>query len=107
VGEVSARDLARNFVDLDALAKASAEDVQQIDGIGPSVAESVADWFSLPYNKLVLKKLKAAGVWPKGGGKRQEAGRRIQWVDFRHHRHITPPSRVMMPKRSSNRTAAR
>jgi DNA ligase (NAD+) len=31
------------------------------------VAESVADWFSLPYNKQVLKKLKAAGVWPKGG----------------------------------------
>ena len=74
VGEVSARDLARNFVDLDTLAKAGAEDVEQIKGIGPSVAESVADWFSLPFNKLVLKKLKAAGVWPKGAerDKKQE-----------------------------------
>ena len=66
VGEVSARDLARNFVDLDTLAKASAEDIEQIKGIGPSVAESVADWFSLPFNRQVLKKLKAAGVWPTG-----------------------------------------
>ena len=66
VGEVSARDLARNFVDLDTLAKASAENIEQIKGIGPSVAESVADWFSLPFNRQVLKKLKAAGVWPTG-----------------------------------------
>src|SRR4029079_7103072 len=67
VGDVSANDLAQHFTDLDALAKASAEKLEQMDGIGPSVAESVADWFSLPYNKQVLKKLKAAGVWPQGG----------------------------------------
>jgi len=67
VGEVSAGDFSRHFADLDALAKASADDLQQIDGIGPSVAESVAEWFSNPVNKNVLKKLKAVGVWPKGG----------------------------------------
>lgn len=74
VGEVSARDLSLHFVDLDALAKATADDLQQIGGFGPSIAESIADWFSLPFNKLVLKKLKAAGVWPKGAerGKKQE-----------------------------------
>lgn len=67
VGEVSAADLARHFADLDVISKASADDLQAIDGIGPSVAESLADWFSLPYNRQVLKKLKAAGVWPMGG----------------------------------------
>ena len=67
VGEVSAADFARHFTDLDALSKASADALQAIDGIGPSVAESVADWFSRPFNKQVLKKLKAAGVWPQGG----------------------------------------
>jgi len=74
VGEVSARDLSLHFIDLDALAKASADDLQQIGGFGPSIAESIADWFALPFNKLVLKKLKAAGVWPKGAerGKKQE-----------------------------------
>src|SRR5215213_6819891 len=66
-GEVSAVDLASHFADLDALSHASAEDLQQIAGIGPSVAESVAEWFSRPVNKNVIKKLKAAGVWPQGG----------------------------------------
>ncbi|HLO16338.1 MAG TPA: NAD-dependent DNA ligase LigA, partial [Anaerolineales bacterium] len=66
-GEVSANDLASHFTDLDALSKASAADLEQIDGIGPSVAESVAEWFSRPVNKNVIKKLKAAGVWPQGG----------------------------------------
>jgi DNA ligase (NAD+) len=67
VGDVSASDLARHFVDLDTLAKASAADLQQIAGVGPSIAESIAEWFSRPVNKNVVKKLKAAGVWPKGG----------------------------------------
>ena len=66
-GEVSAADLASHFADLDVLSKASAETLQQIAGIGPSVAESVAEWFSRPVNKNVIKKLKAAGVWPQGG----------------------------------------
>jgi DNA ligase (NAD+) len=66
-GEVSATDLADRFADLDALSRASAEDLQQIAGIGPSVAESVAEWFARPANQNVIKKLKAAGVWPQGG----------------------------------------
>ena len=66
-GEVSAADLASRFIDLDALSKASADDLQQIARIGPSVAESVAEWFARPVNRNVIKKLKAAGVWPQGG----------------------------------------
>src|SRR5215207_9140614 len=66
-GEISAVDLASHFADLDALSNASVEDLQLIAGIGPSVAESVAEWFSRPVNKNVIKKLKAAGVWPQGG----------------------------------------
>ena len=67
VGEVSAADLANHYADLDALSGASADELQQIAGIGPSVAESVAEWFSRPVNQNVIKKLKAAGVWPQGG----------------------------------------
>ena len=66
-GEVSATDLASHYTDLETLSKASAEQLQEIAGIGPSVAESVAEWFSRPVNKNVIKKLKAAGVWPQGG----------------------------------------
>jgi DNA ligase (NAD+) len=66
-GEVSAADLASHFTDLETLSRASAEELQQIAGIGPSVAESVAEWFSRPVNESVIKKLKAVGVWPQGG----------------------------------------
>jgi DNA ligase (NAD+) len=66
-GEVSATDLASHFTDLEVLSKASAEQLQEIARIGPSVAESVAEWFARPVNKNVIKKLKAAGVWPQGG----------------------------------------
>jgi DNA ligase (NAD+) len=74
VGEVSANDLAHHFTDLDVISRASADQFQEIDGIGPSVAESVADWFTLPFNRQVLKKLKAAGVWPQGGQAASVAG---------------------------------
>ena len=40
--------------------------MQEIEGIGPNIAEAIVDWFARPANKNVLKKLKAAGVWPKG-----------------------------------------
>ena len=67
VGEVMANDLSRNFEDLEELAKAKVEDLMQIEGVGPSIAESIFDWFSRPFNKQLLKKLKASKVWPKGG----------------------------------------
>lgn len=83
VGEVSAGDLARHFEDLDALSKVSAEDLQQIAGVGPSIAESIADWFSRPVNKNVVKKLKAAGVWPKGGEERgKKKGGKLNGLTF-------------------------
>ena len=65
VGEVMAGDLSRTFGDLSALSKASAEELQQIEGVGPNIAESIVDWFAQPVNQKVVKKLKAAGVDPK------------------------------------------
>jgi DNA ligase (NAD+) len=73
VGEVMAGDLSRLFADLDALSKAKADDLMQIDGIGPNIAEAVADWFGTPSNSRLLKKLKRAGVWPKGAKGKQRA----------------------------------
>jgi DNA ligase (NAD+) len=64
VGEVMAGDLSRTFGDLSALSKVSAEELQQIEGLGPNIAESIVDWSSQPSNQNLLKKLKAAGVWP-------------------------------------------
>jgi DNA ligase (NAD+) len=67
VGGVIAGDLARHFADLDALAKAKTDDLMQIAGLGPNIAESIVDWFARPANQKVLKKLKSVGMWPKGG----------------------------------------
>jgi len=64
VGEVAAGDLARHFADLEALSKASADDLQAIEGFGPNTAESIVDWFARPANLALLEKLKSAGVWP-------------------------------------------
>jgi len=67
VGEVMAGDLSRAFPDLDALAKAKVDDLQQIEGVGLTTAEGIVDWFSRPFNQKVLKKLQSVGMWPQGG----------------------------------------
>ena len=64
MGEVSAADLSRAFPSLDLLAKADADQLQMVDGVGPNIAEAIVDWFKSPRNQTVLEKLKAAGVWP-------------------------------------------
>lgn len=67
VGEVAAADLARHFADLDALALATADDLQAIEGFGPNTATAIADWFARPANLALLAKLKMVGLWPAGG----------------------------------------
>jgi DNA ligase (NAD+) len=64
VGEVSARELAAHFTSLDNLANASADDLQEVEGIGPNIADAIVDWFSRDRNQKVLAKLKKSGVWP-------------------------------------------
>lgn len=64
VGEVMASDLTRHYPDLDALSRATAEELQEIEGVGPNIAEAIVDWFAQPANQKLLRKLKAAGVWP-------------------------------------------
>ena len=67
VGEVMAGDLAATFPELEALSKSSAEELQQIEGLGPNIAESIVDWFARSSNQKLLKKLKTVGMWPRGG----------------------------------------
>jgi DNA ligase (NAD+) len=74
VGYVVANDLAAHFGSLDALLAASVEDLQAIEGIGPNVSETVADWFGRKSNQKILKKLREKGVWPKAEPRRPVAG---------------------------------
>jgi DNA ligase (NAD+) len=84
VGEVSARDLASHFENLDALSKASVDDLQQIEGVGPNIAEAIVDWFARPANQKILKKLKAVGLWPSEnvGAKRASPEGKLTGLTF-------------------------
>lgn len=64
VGEVMAVDLTRVYPDLEALSRTTTDELQQIDGVGPNIAQAIVDWFARPANRHVLEKLRAAGVWP-------------------------------------------
>lgn len=62
VGETTARDLARHFGQLDRLMAADAEGLQQVQDIGPVVAQSIAGFFREKHNREVIEQLRARGV---------------------------------------------
>jgi DNA ligase (NAD+) len=57
--------LAQHFRDLDHLAAASFEEVRDVPGIGPTIAQSVVEFFQQPATKTLLQKLRAVGVRPE------------------------------------------
>lgn len=65
VGEVVAADLAQRCGTLDALQDAGREELEDIEGIGPNIAEAVVDWFDRPANQAVLKKFRDQRIWPE------------------------------------------
>jgi DNA ligase (NAD+) len=62
VGPTAARALATAFGSLDVIASASAEELAVVDGVGPTIAASVADWFSVDWHTAIVGKWRAAGV---------------------------------------------
>lgn len=72
VGSQTAVDLAKAFESIDALAKVTVDELQEVEGIGTVVAESVLAWFADPDNIALLEKFKLLGVEPvyqKASGK--------------------------------------
>jgi len=66
VGEATALALARHFGTLEALMDASAEQIQQVEDVGPIVAAHVATFFSSDDHINVIKALRNKGVtWPE------------------------------------------
>ncbi len=59
---VAAQALAKHFHALDAIAAASREELQQIDGVGPEIADSVIDWFAEEWHREIVEAWGAAGV---------------------------------------------
>jgi DNA ligase (NAD+) len=74
VGEVLAADLARAYPDLEALSRASLDELQSLEGVGPNTAQAIVDWFARPANRQVIARLRLAGVWPRAQAPAQPVG---------------------------------
>ena len=62
VGAKMAKNLAKIYGNIDALANASEEELLEIPDVGPIVAKSIVTWFSHDYNRETIAKLKEVGV---------------------------------------------
>jgi DNA ligase (NAD+) len=62
VGSTVAQLIARRFPSIDEIRAASLEDLNAIEGIGPEISQSVAQWFADEENGRLLDGLRAAGV---------------------------------------------
>ncbi|HSW81634.1 MAG TPA: helix-hairpin-helix domain-containing protein, partial [Candidatus Saccharimonas sp.] len=65
VGAQTAVDLASHFGSLDALRLATVEQLQQVEGVGDVVAESIVAWFGSAEDQQLLAKFANAGVAPQ------------------------------------------
>ncbi len=62
VGPTAARALAEAFGSLDAIAEASPDALAIVDGVGPTIAASVVEWFTVDWHRAIVDKWRAAGV---------------------------------------------
>ena len=64
VGERTGQLLAGHFSSLEELEKAKTEDLENVQEVGPKVAEAITEFFSEAANRNLIKKLSKAGVRP-------------------------------------------
>jgi DNA ligase (NAD+) len=62
VGWVTAQNLARHFEDVERLLAASQEDIEEVDGIGPDRAASIAEWFADERDRALVAELRELGL---------------------------------------------
>lgn len=62
VGKQSAKDLEAKFNSLEAIASATEESLEAIDGIGSIMAQSIHAWFADVDNRILIEQLKAHGL---------------------------------------------
>jgi len=62
VGPTAAQALARQFGSIEAIEKASVDELEQVDGVGSVIAEALREWFGEPWHHEVVDKWRSAGV---------------------------------------------
>ncbi|HVV09882.1 NAD-dependent DNA ligase LigA [Amycolatopsis sp.] len=62
VGPTAAQALAREFGSIDAIESAEEEALADVDGVGPTIAHAVQEWFEVDWHREVVDKWRRAGV---------------------------------------------
>lgn len=62
VGPTAARALATEFGDLDSIMSASTERLAAVEGVGPTIAAAITEWFTVDWHRAIVDKWRAAGV---------------------------------------------
>ena len=62
VGPTAAQALARELRSLDAIAAASAAELAVVEGVGPTIADAVVDWFADPRHRDIIERIRAGGA---------------------------------------------
>lgn len=62
VGPTAARALAAAFGSLDAIMAATEEQLADVEGVGPTIAAALVEWFDVDWHRAIVEKWRAAGV---------------------------------------------
>jgi DNA ligase (NAD+) len=80
VGERTAQFLAEHFGSMDDLMKAPQEELEEVNEVGPRIAESIREFFELAPNRDLVERLRKAGL--TFGGKKRERGTKLAGKTF-------------------------
>ncbi len=62
VGPTAAQALARELRSMDRIVGSSEEELAAVEGVGPTIARALGEWFAVPWHRAVVDKWRAAGV---------------------------------------------
>jgi DNA ligase (NAD+) len=80
VGERTAQFLAEHFGSMEALEHAGIEELQDVNEVGPRIAESIVEFFSIAVNRKLVERLRTAGLTLKG--QKKERGTKLAGKTF-------------------------
>jgi len=80
VGERTAQFLAEHFGSLDAIMNASAEELEEVNEVGPRIAESIVEFFGDEHNRKLVSDLRKAGL--TFTGQKREKGTKLAGKTF-------------------------
>jgi DNA ligase (NAD+) len=80
VGERTAQFLAEHFGSMEELEKAGVEELQNVNEVGPRIAESIVEFFSIAANRKLIERLRDAGL--KLTGQKKQRGTKLAGKTF-------------------------